>query len=208
MDAFNEARFRALWQRLKARGDPARLFAQLASAYAEPRRAYHNAHHIADCLEQLDSARALAQRPDEVETAMWFHDAVYDPRAKDNEARSAAWAVQALAEAEIANDNAERVAALILATKHDREPDGADGALLLDVDLSILGREPEAFAAYDRAIRKEYAWVPEADYRAGRAAILESFLRRPVIYRTEFFRNRLEAQARDNLQSCIARLRV
>jgi predicted metal-dependent HD superfamily phosphohydrolase len=99
------------------------------------------------------------------------------------------------------------VGALVLLTKHVQPPVSRDAELLLDVDLSILGREPAVFADYDRRIRGEYAWVPEEQYRARRAAILEGFLHRPSIYRTAFFRDRLEAQARDNLERAIARLR-
>jgi predicted metal-dependent HD superfamily phosphohydrolase len=202
-----DRRWRGLWQRLGAEGDASAVFAELCDAYAQPHRAYHNAVHIEDCLCQFDLARAEAERPDEVEAALWFHDAVYDPHDADNEERSAAWASRVLTEVGVSPDRRERIAALILTTKHDREPDGRDAALLLDVDLSILGREPEAFAAYDRAIRQEYQWVPEADYRTGRAAILERFLRRPAIYHTEFFRRRLESAARRNLERVVPSLR-
>jgi predicted metal-dependent HD superfamily phosphohydrolase len=203
----DEVRWRRLWDRLGRCADVSVVFAKLLEAYSQPHRAYHNAGHIADCLRQFDLARAQAERPDEVEAALWFHDAVYDPRAADNEERSAAWAARALQDAGASPDAGRHVAALILATKHDREPDSHDCGLLVDVDLSILGREPEVFGAYDLAIREEYSWVPEEQYRAGRAAILEGFLRRRSIYHTDFFRVRLEAQARRNLGRLVATLR-
>jgi predicted metal-dependent HD superfamily phosphohydrolase len=203
----DEVRFRRLWHRLGGRGDSSVPFAELLEAYCQPHRAYHNAAHLEDCFRQFDRAQDQADRPDEVEAALWFHDAVYDPHASDNEERSATWAAQALQGAGVNPDAVSRVAAMVVATKHDREPDTPDGGLLLDVDLSILGREPEVFAAYDRGIREEYSWVPEEHYRTGRAAILEGFLRRPAIYRTEFFRVRFEARARLNLERSIARLR-
>ena len=102
-----------------------------------------------------------------MEAALWFHDAVYDSRAGDNEARSAEWARRALAELGIPPAVADDVARLVRLTDHaDPAPDPA-GRLLCDIDLAILGREPEAFDTYDRHIREEYAWVPEADFRAG-----------------------------------------
>jgi predicted metal-dependent HD superfamily phosphohydrolase len=197
----------SLWHSLGAQGHASAAFAALVVAYAEPQRFYHNAAHIGDCLRQFDLARAQAVKPEEVEAALWFHDVVYDPRARDNEEQSAAWARQTLGDARVASDMVERIAALILLTRHDREPDGPDGKLVLDVDLSILGREPAVFAEYDRCIREEYRWVPEDQYRQGRATILEGFLQRPAIYRTSFFDQRLEKQARENLAHAVVRLR-
>ena len=205
---FDQRHFYDLWSRVGGRDDPSQLFARLLANYSQPARAYHNASHVDDCLRQLDFARGESQRPDEIELAIWFHDAIYDPRAHDNEQRSASWAAEALHEAQVQPDVVDRVATMILATKHDRETDNRDGCLLVDVDLSILGREPAVFDQYDRNIREEYRWVADDAYRAGRTAVLESFLRRPVIYRTAFFQSRFEAQARHNLQAAISRLQA
>jgi predicted metal-dependent HD superfamily phosphohydrolase len=199
----NDSRFSALWQRLGGRGDGRALFAELERAHSEPQRAYHTTAHIEDCLTQFDLARHLAKRPDEVEAAIWFHDAVYDPRASDNEERSAEWARKSLIEAGAADDIAQRIAALVLLTRHVDPPTSRDGELLLDIDLSILGRQPDMFAVYDVQIRQEYNWVPEAEYRRRRADVLAGFLGQPTIYRTEFFRKRLESQARENLSRVI-----
>jgi predicted metal-dependent HD superfamily phosphohydrolase len=198
-------RFQRLWSRL-ASGDASPVFDRLADAYSEPHRAYHNATHIRDCLEQFDRAREFAERQDEVEAAIWFHDAVYDPRAKDNEERSADWAASALRNAGAEEEIIHRVLHLILATKHDAEPESPDARLLMDVDLSILGRDPGAFDHYDRAIRREYEWVPEEQYRDGRTGILQRFLDRPRIYITPPFLE-LETAARNNLKLAIDRLR-
>ena len=85
----DQQRWLDLWSRLGAQGSATSIFAQLASAYAGPGRAYHTAEHIRDCLAELDLSRDLAQNPDEVEAALWFHDAVYRPGASDNEDQSA-----------------------------------------------------------------------------------------------------------------------
>ncbi len=202
----NASRFAVLWHRLGATTDPGPVYTALAAACVEPHRAYHTAAHLDDCLAEFDAARALAVRPDEVEVALWFHDAVYDPRAADNEERSAAWAADALTAAGVAPEITARVRELILATKHAAVPTDPDARLLVDIDLAILGRPAEVFDAYDRAIRVEYQWVPEDQYRAGRARILRGFLARPRIYQTEQFHERLEAAARANLARAIARL--
>jgi predicted metal-dependent HD superfamily phosphohydrolase len=201
------ARFAGLVRRLGGARAAAPSFDGLIAAYAEPHRAYHDVNHVDDCLTKFDAARDLAERPDEVEAAIWFHDAVYDPKAKDNEERSAERAAEALSAAGVDSEVLRRVVSLILATKHDREPFGPDEALLIDVDLSILGRAPEVFAAYDAAIRQEYAWVPDGQYRAGRRAVLQRLLDRPAIYVTAYFRDRYEEQARRNLTAAIDRLR-
>jgi predicted metal-dependent HD superfamily phosphohydrolase len=101
---------------------------------------------------------------------------------------------------------AQRIAALVLITRHGDPPKIRDGEILLDIDLSNLGREPKTFAVYDAQFRQEYNWVPDAEYRRGRAEILGGFLGRPTIYRTEFFRKRLESQARENLSRAIRTL--
>jgi predicted metal-dependent HD superfamily phosphohydrolase len=201
-------RFVELVRRLGGPWDSTTVFEILDSEYSEPHRAYHNATHIEDCLRQFDLARHLAERPDEVEAAIWFHDAVYDPKASDNEEQSARWAIESLKAGSVAPEVLRRIAALILATKHHREPDGMDQSLLIDVDLSILGRPPEEFTAYDAAIRKEYSFVPDEQYRAGRTKLLERFLNRDAIYHTAFFRERYEDQARRNLERAAARLRT
>lgn len=94
---------------------------------------------------------------------------------------------------------------MILATR-SHQADGCDAELMLDIDLGILGQPPAVFDLYDEAIRKEYAWVPESRYLAGRAAVLQSFLDRPSIYSTRTFRDAYEEQARRNLESRIKQL--
>ena len=103
---------------------------------------------------------------------------------------------------------AQRVADLVLVTRHNARPMGADACVLVDIDLSILGRAPVAFEVYERQIREEYAWVPEPTFRQRRADILQSFLARRVIYETLLFQSRYEAQARQTLARSIARLRT
>jgi len=205
-DPLDQSRWSGLWHRLGARGDGLSIFSALGAAYADPVRAYHTAEHIRDCLVQFDLSRHTAQRPDEVEAAIWFHDAVYLPGSSDNEDRSARLAQTALRDAGAPKEAAHRIAGLVLATKHLAIPSERDAALLCDIDLSILGRTPEVLEEFERRIRREYAWVPEDVYRGARAEILEGFLRRGVIYQTDFFRQRYEIPARANLQRVIAQL--
>jgi predicted metal-dependent HD superfamily phosphohydrolase len=202
----DQARWTGLWSRLEAQGSGLSIFTHLAAAYAEPGRAYHNAEHIRDCLIQLDMAREIAHRPDEVEAAIWFHDAVYLPGAADNEDRSARLAQTALLACAVPLEVSRRVADLVLATRHLTIPREHDGQLLCDIDLSILGREPEIFDEFERRIRQEYGWVPEPLYRSSRSEVLAGFLRRRAIYQTEPFRQQYEASARANLERTLGEL--
>jgi predicted metal-dependent HD superfamily phosphohydrolase len=193
------------WQAWDLRAPDGCLEALLAR-YAEPHRAYHTRQHLRECFEQLEPAAGLARALPDVQLALWFHDAIYDPRAQDNEERSAQWAAEALAAADADPALAPRVRALVLATRHAAVPEGADAQLLVDVDLSILGAPRARFDEYERQIRVEYAWVPEPAFRSARANVLRGFLARPRVFSTPWFHARLEEPARANLQRSLASL--
>ena len=181
-------------------------FDALTHAYSEPHRHYHTAAHIDHCLALLDEFRPLATRPAEVELAIWFHDAVYRPLSRDNEEQSAVWADTFLENNNVVPDVRQRVTALIRATVHDASPNDDDAALLVDIDLSILGADEQTYRQYEDAVRREYRWVPGPVFRRGRRRILQSFLERDRIYSVEPLAQRFESRARDNLGDAIRRL--
>ncbi len=199
-DALLGERFGRLWRRIGAMDDGHRVFDELLQAYSEPYRRYHGVGHLRDCLEQLDGAPAAEAARDLAESALWFHDATYLPRAADNEARSAAWAARAIVQAGATAALAHEVARLVQLTDHARPAEDPAGALVCDVDLSILGRPPAEFAEYERRIRAEYDRVPEPLYRLGRASVLAGFLAREPLYRSDHFRLLYEDAARRNLK--------
>lgn len=199
-------RWRALWPGA-AIGAADAVYRDLVARYAEPHRAYHTLDHVAGCLRLLDEVRPLPARPDEVELALWFHDAIYDPRRADNEEQSAQLAAGALSALGVAEVAAGRVADLIRLTDHRAVDLTSDGALVTDVDLAILGAEPAAFDAYDAAIRREYTWVPEQVFYRERAHILEGFLARKRIYQIPALYDRFEQRARDNVTKALGRYR-
>ena len=182
---------------------PSGLFEQLVRAYEEPQRHYHSLQHLRECLTQDEPARHLPQQPGEVAIALWFHDAIYDVRGKNNERLSADWAIRVLASCHASQATLARVEQLIMVTRHYATPSEPDEQLLVDIDLAILGATPERFAEYDAQVRAEYAWVPAFVYRMKRRSVLRSFLARPTIYSTEHFRARCEAQARINLAGVV-----
>lgn len=199
-------RFAALATRLGATEDVSTLHAELAAAWAEPHRAYHSTAHLVDCLGQLDEAPSDGADRDAAEAALWFHDAVYDPRSSGNEVRSAEWAERALLAAGVGDALAAEVARLVLVTRHLDVPHDPTACLVADVDLSILGRPAPDYEAFEERIRIEYAWVPEAIYRSERTRILRRLLDRQPLYGLAHFRDRYEAAARANLLATIARL--
>lgn len=173
---------------------------KLSAAYSEPQRAYHTLQHLEECLRCFDEVKkaGLIVKPDLVEMALWFHDAVYDPQGGENEERSARMAVEAGGSGEVAR--------LIMLTKSHRPGEGVDDAWIIDIDLAIFAQPVARVREYERQIREEYAWVPEEVYVEKRAEILRGFLERGQIYLTAWFRERCEARARGNLRVLISDL--
>jgi predicted metal-dependent HD superfamily phosphohydrolase len=207
MNAALRERWLKLAQSLGWQGDAVAVWERLLAHYTEPVRAYHNLEHIVACLRAFDEVPTSGVDRKAVELAIWLHDVIYDPQAKDNEAQSAEWFATCAREAELPEQLIAEIVRLILITQHKALPQTSAEQLLADVDLSILGADQAAFAEYERQIRAEYAWVPEKDFCLGRAAVLEQFLQREQIYHTGYFSQRYEAKARENLQAASERWR-
>lgn len=197
-------RLAPLWKQLEALGDAQSWHAQLLAAYGEPQRAYHTRQHLEECLQVFDEAKesGLIQRPDLIEIALWFHDAVYDPTSSENEALSAQMATDALGD----TGTAREVARLIMLTKSHQPGTGTDDAWIIDIDLAIFAQPLERVLEYERQIRQEYDWVPEQIYRQKRAEVLKGFRDHECIYQTEWARHRLEKSARENLNRLITNI--
>lgn len=191
---------------------PQGLAEELRRRHAEPQRAYHDWTHVAALLAWHAERAGHLHDLLAVRLAILFHDAVYDPRAKDNEEQSALLLEQVMA-GHCDPASLARAARMIRATAghqlpEDLDPaDQADAAEFLDMDLAILGAAAVHFDRYEAQVRAEYAHVPDHLFAAGRAAILESFLARPVLYFSAWGREKFEAAARANLARSIARLR-
>ena len=200
------AQWQEMWKELGAANPDPRLHDELIARYSEPHRHYHTLQHLDECFGKLDEIRAQAGHPAEIELALWFHDAIYDVKRRDNEKKSADWARASAAAAGVAADACTRIHALVMATRHKAVPSGRDAEILVDVDLSILGAAPQRFDEYERQVRQEYAWVPDFLYRRERRKILKDFLARPRIFSTALFRGRYEEQARSNIERSLAQL--
>lgn len=203
---------RARWQEtlLRVRGegagpDPAPYAENLLTRWSEPQRRYHTPAHLHAVLVHIDTLGApghagSVEDLDAVRLAAWFHDAVYRPDRSENEERSAALAERALTEAGVEAARTAEVARLVrLTVTHDPAPGDGDGEVLCDADLAVLAGAPEQYAAYAAAVREEYAFVPDEDFRAGRAEILRQLLALPQLFRTPYGRGHWEPGARRNL---------
>jgi predicted metal-dependent HD superfamily phosphohydrolase len=151
-------------------------------------------------LNEEERLAAFVRDRNLIRFAIWFHDAIYDPLAKDNEERSAEWAREALTHLNLI-ELARSVSALVLKTKdHARGDASPDEAMFLDMDIAILGAPRAAYAAYAKDIRAEYAAAPDEAFAAGRGAFLRSWLARERLFRTDAYHAELDAAARANMK--------
>jgi predicted metal-dependent HD superfamily phosphohydrolase len=190
-----------------ARGDVAQAGAELLGRYAEPHRRYHDLAHLDDVLRQVDALAEHARDVHVVRMAAWFHDAVYDPTATDNEERSGLLAQTTLSELRVEDGIAADVARLVRGTAdHAPEPGDLDAEVLCDADLAILASGPERYQVYVEAVRAEYGHVDDSAFAAGRAEVLRGLLVRDPMFSTPTGRDRWEAAARANVTAELARL--
>ena len=200
-----EERWQLRWERLREWLRLGVVFIpageRLWGKYSEEGRVYHDAGHVLYCLEKFDTYPSAAGQSDEVELALWFHDAVYDARAAgaQNEAASVRFFWREFGDLARHAIDGERVERLILATRHVGEPQSAEEELIRDIDLAILGEPVGRYDQYVADVRREYAHVGEEEWREGRAKVLKGFLSRETIYYTRHFRKLSEKEARANL---------
>jgi predicted metal-dependent HD superfamily phosphohydrolase len=200
--------WKTIWKEVGVSITPALLsdYEELIARYSETHRKYHTVRHLDECFEKLAEIRSQADHPAEVEVALWFHDAIYDTRSTENEAKSAELAVSKVLAAGGSPECANRVSESIMATRHAGLQQGNDAKVVVDVDLAILGESPEIFDEFEQQVREEYSWVPGFIFKEKRKKILSRFLARPAIFNTELFRERYEDQARKNILRSITRL--
>ncbi|KAI1195329.1 hypothetical protein F5X97DRAFT_308336 [Nemania serpens] len=177
--------------------------------YTEPHRQYHDVTHIDAMLACYDDAAASLDDDEAVILAIIFHDWVYDPLRRDNEAESARVFESFAEDAAVAAETRRTVRDLIEATTtHTPRDEDEDERtkLFLDFDLEVLSRPREAYWVYAAQIRGEYGAFDDEAFGRGRTAVLEGFLRREKIYFSDAFAER-EQCARENIQAEIARLK-
>lgn len=182
--------------------EPQKIFNKLIAAYSEKQRAYHTIQHLYECLALLESIRADLNDAYAVALAIWFHDAVYDPQAKDNELKSAELFQQYLAQ-DLSINIVQKIKGWIVATQKHASTDELDLQFLLDIDLAILAASPDRFAEYEQQIQQEYAWVDPDVYSIKRKEVLAHFYQTEPLYQTQYFQQNFEQRAKNNLKNII-----
>ncbi|MEU6184985.1 metal-dependent phosphohydrolase [Nocardia sp. NPDC047038] len=180
---------------------------ELIDRYREPHRRYHTVDHLAAMLSVIDDLAQDAHEVAAVRYAAFFHDAIYAVDRADNEERSAELAETTLSALGARAELVGEVGRLVrLTATHRTAADDRNGNVLCDADLAILAADASGYAAYTRAVRAEYAHVPDDLFRAGRAAVLRKLAEQPRLFRTPTARRRYEEAARANLAAELAAL--
>ena len=184
-----------------------KFWKEIAQKYETRKRHYHNLEHLENMFLQLKEVQNEIYDMPAVEFALFYHDIIYKVTRKDNEERSALFAVEQLKQLQKAaktdlqlNNISTRCEKMILATKTHTISDDNDTNLFTDADLSILGQSWKVYEKYIQQIRKEYAIYPDFMYNSGRKKVLEHFLTMEYIYKTKLFREKYENQAKENLR--------
>ena len=185
------------------------LWQDIAMRYNEPQRAYHSLQHIQQLFGQFDQVKNNLHEPHIIALALLYHDVIYEPTRSDNELKSAEYAVESLT-GYLSAEQCQHIYTLIMMTashqidkwsnKVKEREEYSDAAYLLDMDLSILGSSWSVYEHYAHAVRQEYAHVSDDDYRVGRMAVLKELLAHPTLYLTDYYYERLEKQARKNIE--------
>lgn len=163
---------------------------------------YHTHQHIVECLGLFHEIKDQLEDPVAVELAIWFHDAIYDPQASDNEEKSAKF-MQKHCVGILKKTKLEKVARWIIATQKHLPTKEYDLQYLLDIDLAILASSAQRFAEYEQQIRQEYDWVDAQLYVIKRREVLTHFYEIAPLYQTLYFRKKLELSAKMNLRNAI-----
>lgn len=202
---------RHLYRRLPLRGKVERRFEEgmvqeLLGLYSQEHRRYHDLQHLQECMEEFNEVSTMCDDPLAAETAMWYHDVVYDPGEKTNERLSANKAKFDCMRLMVEPEFADKVCAIILTTAAG-VAHGPDASVVVDIDRSILGRPWERFSEYERQIREEYSRYTDEEYKAGRTLFLDAMLRREHIFLTNRFREKYEGAAKANIARSLMNLR-
>ncbi|MDN3694363.1 hypothetical protein QWZ06_19780 [Chryseobacterium tructae] len=175
------------------------LWKEIDTKYTEKGRHYHNLFHLENMFRELELIKDKISDFTAVSFSIFYHDIVYNASSKSNEEKSALKAKEKLSELGFPQNRIEHIYKQILATQYHQKSKDEDTNYLLDADLSILGKDLETYLTYTRMIRKEYSIYPDLLYKPGRKKVLKHFLELDSIFKTEYFKEKYEMQARANI---------
>lgn len=173
---------------------------EIEKKYSGKSRHYHNLRHLENMFEEIDAVKNQIENFDIISFSIFYHDMIYDSTSKVNEEKSAEFSKETLASLGLNHEDIQKVYLQILATKSHKKSDDIETNILLDADLSILGKDDEVYLEYTKQIRKEYSIYPDFLYKPGRKKVLEHFLQLQSIFKTDYFKAKYEVQARKNIE--------
>lgn len=173
---------------------------EIEKKYSGKSRHYHNLQHLETLFEEIEHVKDKIKNFNSISFSIFYHDIIYDATSKLNEEKSADVAKERLEILGVNNDDIQRIYEQILTTKSHQKSEDEDTNFLLDADLSIFGKSSQVYVEYTKQIRKEYSIYPDFLYKLGRKKVLQHFLELESIFKTEYFRNKYEIQARENIE--------
>lgn len=175
------------------------LWTEIEKKYSEKGRHYHNLIHLENIFSELELVKDKIRNFNTISFSVFYHDVIYDPTSKLNEEKSAEFAESRLQKLGLSKTDLAEISEQILATKSHQKSPNNDINYLLDADLSVLGKDSETYLDYTQRIRKEYSIYPDFLYKPGRKKVLQHFLALESIFKTEYFIDKYEFSARENI---------
>ncbi|RKS97531.1 HD domain-containing protein [Chryseobacterium defluvii] len=177
------------------------LWLEIEKKHSGKGRFYHNLEHLNSMFSELEAVRDQILNFTTITFSVFYHDIIYDVTSKSNEEKSAEFAVSRLEKLKVDKKTIKDVFEQILTTKTHQISGHHDTNYLLDADLSVLGKDPEAYLKYTKKIRKEYSFYPDLLYKPGRKKVLQHFSELDHIFKTEYFKSKYEKQAKENIEA-------
>jgi predicted metal-dependent HD superfamily phosphohydrolase len=170
---------------------------EIENEYTLETRYYHNLVHIENMLAELKGIESDVKDKDALLFSIYYHDIIYNTTKSDNEFKSAMLFQKRIERTSF--KQIEKCVKQIELTKEHKLSIDSDANILLDLDLSILGKSKKEYLEYSESIRGEYKMYSDYEYRNGRKKVLIKLLNIPTIYKTDYFKKKYEVIARNNL---------
>jgi predicted metal-dependent HD superfamily phosphohydrolase len=178
-----------------------KLWAEIEFSYNNSCRYYHTLAHLDNLIEQLLPVREQIEDWQTIILSVAYHDIIYNTLKQDNEEKSADLAKDRLIQLRLPSTQIEKCRRQILSTKGHQVSEDVDTNYFTDADLSVLGFNNNSYLKYTEQIRNEYKYYPDFLYEPGRRKVLIHFLKMGVIFKTKYFHDKYEKQARINISN-------
>jgi len=178
----------------------ANYWQEIEKNYSQKSRKYHNLLHLENMILELEPVKDQILDYETLLFSVFYHDIIYKSTSKDNEEKSAEIAKSRLEKISISNEKTTKIYNQILATKSHQKSKDSDTNYLLDADLAILGKDWKIYEQYTQQIRKEYSIYPDLLYNPGRKKVLIHLLEFDEIFKTDYFKEKYEKIARENIE--------